>query len=140
MKHYEASRTINARPEKVWSVLVDASGYTSWDSGVVKVEGEIALGSTIKVYAAISPKRAFPVKVDVLDADSRMVWRGGVPVPGLFKGVRTFLLTADGENTRFEMREEFSGLMLPLMWKMMPDLQPTFDQFADGLKARAEAA
>jgi hypothetical protein len=38
------------------------------------------------------------------------------------------------------MREEFTGPMLPLIWKSMPDLGPAFDQFARGLKAQAERA
>ena len=58
---------------------------------------------------------------------------------GLFKGERTFTLTSEGHSTRFTMREEFSGLMLPLIWKSMPDLGPSFQQFADGLKQQAEA-
>ena len=138
MKYYEANRSIKATPDKVWSVLTDTANYTSWDSGVVKVEGTISLGSTVKVYSSISPSRAFPVKVAELVPSQRMVWRGGMPVPGVFKGVRTFRLQEEDGGTRFEMREEFSGLMLPLMWRMMPDLQPTFDQFADGLKAESE--
>ena len=40
----------------------------------------------------------------------------------------------------FSMREEFAGLMLPVMWRMMPELQPTFDRFAHGLKIKAESA
>jgi hypothetical protein len=31
------------------------------------------------------------------------------------------------------MREEFTGLMLPMIWKSMPDLGPSFEQFASGL-------
>ena len=38
------------------------------------------------------------------------------------------------------MREESSGPLLPLIWRSMPDLGPSFDRFAAGLKARAEAA
>ena len=36
------------------------------------------------------------------------------------------------------MREEYSGPMVPLIWRSMPDLQPSFDKFARGLKARVE--
>jgi hypothetical protein len=58
---------------------------------------------------------------------------------GLFKGVRTFTLTPlDDGQTRFHAREEFTGPMLPLVWRSMPDLGPSFQQFADGLKQRAE--
>ena len=60
---------------------------------------------------------------------------------GLFKGVRTFTLTPEnGGATKFVMREEFSGPMLPMIWGSMPDLAPSFEQFASGLKERAEAA
>ena len=54
--------------------------------------------------------------------------------------MRTFTLTAEGGATRFDMREEYSGPMLPLIWRSMPDLQPSFDQFANGLKSRVEGA
>ena len=58
---------------------------------------------------------------------------------GLFKGVRTFTLTPDGRATRFDMREEYTGPLLPVIWRSMPDLGPSFEQFARGLKAKAEA-
>ena len=58
---------------------------------------------------------------------------------GLFKGVRTFTLTPRGDDgTDFKLREEYSGPMLGLIWKSMPDLGPSFDKFARGLKQRAE--
>ncbi len=58
---------------------------------------------------------------------------------GLFKGVRTFSLSPQEAGvTRFDMREEYTGPLLPLIWRSMPDLGPSFEQFASGLKARAE--
>ncbi|MEZ4502405.1 MAG: SRPBCC domain-containing protein [Dehalococcoidia bacterium] len=140
MKSYESSAVIQATPAAVWAILADARAYPSWDSGVVKVEGQIGLGERISVYSSISPNRAFPVTVSELVPEVGMTWRGGMPM-GLFKGVRTFALMPQSDgSTRFEMREEFSGPLLPVMWRMMPDLQPTFDQFTAGLKARAEAS
>ena len=139
MKVYEASAAIDAAPEAVWAVLTDAAGYPDWDSGVVRVEGTIAAGAKVKVFSEISPNRAFPVTVSELEANRRMTWRGGMPL-GLFRGVRTFTLTPHGAGTAFAMREEFSGPLLPLIWRTMPDLQPSFDQFASGLKVRAEAS
>jgi len=139
MKHYESTALIDARPEAVWAVLTDAPAYAEWDSGVVRVEGRIAPQEKIKVVSEANPKRAFPVTVTELSPGERMVWSGGMPL-GLFKGVRTFTLAADGAATRFTMREEYTGAMLPLIWRSMPDLGPSFEQFARGLKARAERA
>ena len=137
MKFYESSAEIAAPPDAVWAILVDAPSYPSWDSGVVSVEGTIAPGEKIKVVSEANPGRAFPVKVTAFEPARAMTWSGGMPL-GLFKGVRTFTLTRDGTATRFTMREEYSGPMLPLIWRSMPDLGPSFTQFARGLKARAE--
>jgi hypothetical protein len=59
---------------------------------------------------------------------------------GLFKGVRTYRVVLEGDRTRFTMREEYTGPLLPLIWRSMPDVQPSFDKFARGLKARVEGA
>ena len=137
MKFYETSVTIQASPEVVWKILVDGAHYPDWDSGVERVEGTIAPGATITVFSKVSPGRAFPVKVVEFTSGARMVWSGGMPL-GLFKGVRTFTLAPEGATTTFRMREEFSGPLLPIIWRSMPDLGPSFEQFAQGLKGRAE--
>lgn len=140
MKSYETSVLIAAVPEDVWTVLTDTDAYSSWDSGVLAVTGQVALGARVTVRSAANPKRAFPVTVTELQPPQRMVWSGGMPL-GLFRGVRTFTLAAEsGGGTRFHMREKYTGPMLPLIWRSMPDLQPSFDQFARGLKARVESA
>lgn len=134
---YSAAATINASPATVWALLTNAADYPEWNPTVVRVEGDIALGQKIKVVATVSPERAFPVKVAELVPNQRMVWQGGMPL-GLFKGVRTFTLTPSGEGTQFSMREVFSGPMLGLIKRSMPNLQPSFDEFARSLKLRAE--
>jgi hypothetical protein len=68
-----------------------------------------------------------------------MVWSGGMPL-GLFKGERTFTLTpAEDGTVQFDMREVFSGPMLRLFGKSIPDMTEPFEKFAEGLKAKAES-
>jgi hypothetical protein len=138
MKSYDATATIRASPETIWAILTDAPGYQAWDSGVERVDGRIAPGERIKVVSKANPGRAFPVKVTEFTPGQRMTWTGGMPL-GLFKGVRTFTLSPQsGGATTFTMREEYTGPLLPLIWRSMPDLGPSFRQFATGLKQRAE--
>lgn len=136
MKFYEAEADIDADPATIWAVLTDAAEYARWDSGVERVDGTIAPGQTITVRSKAAPGRAFPVKVTAFEPGRRMVWSGGMPL-GLFKGVRTFTLEPRGTRTHFRVREEYTGPLLGLMWRSMPDLGPSFRQFATGLKARA---
>jgi hypothetical protein len=67
-----------------------------------------------------------------------MVWSSGVG--RVFRSERVFTLTPQGDGTRFEMTERFSGLLLPFIWRTMPDLNPSFEQFAQAIAAQAEGA
>lgn len=131
---YQTKIEIPASPSAVWEVLTDASAYPDWEPNITKVEGSISLGSKLTIHTKLS-SRAFPVKVTTLDKDSTMVWTGGMPL-GLFKGVRTFSLTPAGEGCEFSMVEVFSGPLLPLIGKTIPDLSESFEQFAAALKQR----
>lgn len=138
MKSYQATAAIHASPDAIWAILTDGAAYPAWDSGVERVEGRIAEGETISVFSKASPGRAFPARVTDVVPGRSMRWSGGMPL-GLFRGVRTFTIApGEGGVTTFTMREEYTGPLLPLIWRSMPDLQPSFDQFARGLRARAE--
>lgn len=139
MLAFEASSTIAATPDKVWAVLVQAADWPSWDSGVASVEGTIALGKKLKIQSKVAPGRTFPVKVTTFAAPGALEFTGGMPF-GLFKGVRTYSIAADKSGgTLFTMREEYSGPMAATIGKSIPDLNPSFEQFATGLKARVES-
>jgi uncharacterized protein YndB with AHSA1/START domain len=138
MKAYEASARITAPAESVWTTLVDAGAWPSWDSGVEDVTGSIAAGNKVTIKSAAAPGRAFPVTVTDFQAPRRLVFSGGMPL-GLFKGVRTYTLAPDEDGTLITVREEYTGALLSLIWRSMPDLQPSFDQFVRGLKDKVES-
>ena len=138
MKFYEASSTIRATPDTIWEILTDGPSYSTWDNGVVRVEGRILPGETIKVASEANPDRNFPVKVSAWQPGESMEWSGGMPL-GLFRGVRTFSLRPGGDgSTEFTVREEYTGPLLGLIWRTIPDLGPSFAKFAEGLKRHAE--
>ncbi len=136
-RFFESAADIAAAPDAVWAVLTDGAGWSAWDSGVDAVDGRIAAGETVTIRSKAAPGRAFPVKVATFEPPRALTFSGGLPL-GLFKGVRTYRLTPVGAGTRFEMREDYSGPLLSVMWRSMPDLGPSFAQFASGLKARVE--
>lgn len=137
MQSFAVRTTIEAPLDAIWQILTDAPAYPSWNDTVTGVDGRIAAGETVTVHAKISPGRAFPVKVVEFDPPVRMVWRSAMPL-GLFAGTRVYELRQAGTAVEFVMREEYTGLMAPLITKSIPDLQPAFDAFAACLKARAE--
>jgi hypothetical protein len=138
MRYYEASSVITADAEAVWEVLSNGPGWATWDSGVDGVEGRIVLGGTVKIRSQAAPGRAFPVKVTAFEPFARLRFSGGMPF-GLFRGVRTYELSPAEGGTAFHVREEYTGPLLGLIWRSMPDLGPSFDLFARGLKRRVES-
>lgn len=139
MKAYSATTTIEASPETVWSILTDAGAYPEWEPGVDRIEGRIAPGETVTAYTRLNPRRAFPAKVTEFVPARKMVWSGGMPL-GLFKGERTFTLSPQGNGSvEFTIREVFSGPLLPLIGRSIPDMTSSFEQLAAGLKKRAES-
>jgi len=137
MTAFEASAVINASTEEVWNVLANAAGWPGWESGVDGVDGVLAAGERITIRSAAAPGRAFPVKVTRFDPGECLELTGGMPL-GLFRGVRSYRLHREGSATGFTMREEYSGPLSGLITRSIPDLQPSFEQFARGLKQRVE--
>ncbi len=139
MRFYEVRRHLDAPPATVWETLTDAERLVAADTGITRIDGVIAAGSTFTLWSEAVPQRGFKTRVAELAAPERMVWAGGLP-GGLFRGVRTFTLTPVQDGTEFHMREEFTGPLLPLVWRTMPDLQPSFEAFASGLARATEEA
>ena len=133
---FETTTRIRSKPERVWQTLVDTGRWPGLDSSIERVDGITALCATVTVHAKVG--RAFPLKVVDFVPNQRMVLAGGMLL-GLFKGQRTYSVTSEGDGTvTFAMREVFSGLLAPLITKSIPDLQPSFDEFAATLKTRSE--
>jgi hypothetical protein len=138
MKEFSASTTIQASPETIWAILTNAPAYPEWNPVADRIEGRIALGEKVTAYTKLRPGQAFPATVTEFVPGRKMVWTGGMPL-GLFKGVRTFTLEPQGNGaTRFTLREVFSGPLLPLIGRSLPDMNEPFQQFTAGLKRRAE--
>ena len=138
MQRFATSITIRARAESVWALLTDAAGYPAWNSTIEKIDGRIAAGERMKLYAKATPGRAFSLKVTDVSPGRGMTWIGGMPM-GLFKGTRRLTLTpGSGDAVEFAMVETYTGPLAPLITRMIPDLQPAFDTFAADLKRRAE--
>jgi hypothetical protein len=127
---------IRASTERVWQILSDARNFPRWNSTVSSIEGEIRNGERLRMRVPGSDRVFTPLVSDVVPA-AHMTWTGGVT--GLFKGVRTFdVIPAMDGSTDFAMEEQFSGLMLPLVGRMLPDFGPIFERYARDLKRESE--
>jgi uncharacterized protein YndB with AHSA1/START domain len=140
MKEFSVTVSIRSTPERVWTLLTDATSYPSWNPEITRVEGRIALGEKLRAHVSMHGGRLQPVSVQVTEFERprRMVWTGGMPL-GLFTGRRTFTVAPGAEGAvEFTLSVCFSGPMSGLIAKSLGDRQPDIDALAAGLKARAE--
>jgi hypothetical protein len=127
---------IRADAATVWSLLTDAKGFSRWNSTVTGVEGQIREGERLRLHVP-GTDRTFTPRVSGVVPQERMTWTGGFSP--IFKGVRTFALRSRGRaSTDVTMEERFTGLMLPLVKRSLPDFGPVFERFATDLKHEAE--
>jgi hypothetical protein len=132
------SAQIEAPPDKVWTILTRADDMVRWNSTVQSIEGSIERGGIVKMRVPEAPGRTFKIKVTQFVPNKEMTWRNGNRV--MFLGVRTYSLTPerDATRTRFQMTEVFSGVLLPMIARRLPDFGPIFEQYAADLKAESE--
>jgi hypothetical protein len=128
---------IAASPARIWKLLTTPDAFPSWNSTVTSLKGEIAVGQKLELKVTLDPRRTFKPKVTKLEKERAMEWSDGMAP--MFKGVRSFVLTPKGNGvTEFEMTEVFSGVMLPMIKKSLPDFRPAFEAYAEDLKRAAE--
>ncbi|MCC6246037.1 MAG: SRPBCC domain-containing protein [Gemmatimonadaceae bacterium] len=129
------STDISASPGRIWELLTNAADFPRWNSTVTEISGTVAPGARLAIRVPISP-RTFNVTVQTFDAARRLVWADGAAP--MFRGVREFTLEPISDGTRFTMTETFSGVLLPLINKSLPDFDPVFTTYAADLKREAE--
>jgi hypothetical protein len=143
MKSINAEITVNAPAKAVWEALTDLDEYANWNPFVIEAEGKVAVGSRLAVRIQPPGKKAtkFRPTVTVADEGKKFEWLGHLGVRGLFDGRHQYLLeeTADG-GTRFVQREEFTGVLVPLVMRMLgANSRAGFEAMNQALKDRVEA-
>jgi len=112
---------INAPVSEVWDALVDFKSWEQWNSFIPMVEGNLAVGNTMKIKV-VSPgmkEMIFEPAVYEIEEYKRISWGGGFLL-FVYKGIHDFILEEiDEDTTRFRQIEKFQGPIVLLMKKMI---------------------
>lgn len=129
---------IAAPPAAVWRVLTDFAAYAAWNPFIRQAAGEARAGTrlTATMHPAGRKPMTFGPLVTRAEADKALVWRGSLPVPGLFDGEHAFLLTETANGTQLHHSEAFRGLLVPFL--KAEGFRRDFEAMNRALKARVE--
>ena len=135
MRTIETEITVPSPAEAVWQVLTDFDAYAEWNPFLVSAEGTPEVGERLEIRFAPPGRRPMTMRptVRVAEEGRRLVWLGHLVVPGLFDGRHEFRLEPVGAGTRVVQREDFRGVLVPLMGSKL------FDQTEQGFVAMNEA-
>jgi hypothetical protein len=142
MRELRTEIDIDARPEVVWEILMDFEKYPEWNPFIKSISGDSKVDSRLEVR--LEPDGGKPMtfepKVVAADVNRKFAWRGKVLMSGIFDGQHEFILEpVAGGKARFVHREEFSGILVPILWPMLEArTKRGFTQMNEALKKRAE--
>jgi hypothetical protein len=134
---------IDAPPESVWRVLTDFAAYPDWNPFIRRIEGSPTEGSQLRVRIEPPGGRGMTFKPTVLAAEPNreLRWLGRVVLPKIFDGEHRFTLEPAGEGrTRLAQSEAFSGVLVPILGRMLSATVHGFEEMNQALKARVESA
>jgi hypothetical protein len=139
MKEFRTRAIINAPAFIVWNTITTLDDYPKFDPNFIRIEGKVKNKEQLKIHYKPCSKWFFKAKVKDVRRFEIMVWEWGLPF-NLFKGIRTFIVTAkDDQTTEFEMVEAYSGHLLPIFASKFAHLHDPFHEFARGLKRFIES-
>ena len=141
MKTIQTQININAKPEKVWSILIDFEKYPQWNPFIKSAKGKVEIGA--KLIIKISPPNnkdmTFKPVMQSVTKDKEFSWLGHFLFPGIFDGNHIFIIESTPSGCLLIQKENFSGLLVPLFWKNInKNTRFGFEQMNQALKERAE--
>lgn len=142
MRSIESSIEIDAPPERVWEVFAAFDSFPQWNPFVAHLTGQVGVGERIEVRLTPPGGKAmtFTPRVMAITPEKEFRWLGNLLMPGLFDGEHQFLLEPiDGARTRFIQREDFTGVLVPLVLRMVgTSTRAGFEAMNTALKQRVE--
>ena len=138
MRDFSISTDINASPERVWEVLVDAERWHEWTPSVTSVElidKPIAVGGRAVIRQPELPEAKF--RITELEPGRSFTWATGIP-GFVFAHAKHIVEPAPG-GARLKLVLRFDGLLGGVMGRKYAELNNRYLRMeAAGLKRFAE--
>lgn len=133
--HHEI--VIDASPDKVWAILIDAKGYKSWNPVMELVSGEVKEGNKV-TYRFTQDKEnisTIPARVKKVIPQQLLNQAGGVPFILTFD--HRYTLNAIEGGTKVIIHEDYAGVGVNF-WNPKP-VEVAYARLNQALKKKVES-
>lgn len=137
----ETTIDIDASKTLVWNTLTDFDRFPKWSAFILAIEGDVVQGNTVAVRLNDGGgEMNMKPRIIAREDPNRLVWRGKMGASWLFSGEHRFVLTeVEDGKTRVMHSEKFTGILVPLLWKILDRrTRPAFVAFNEALRRRCE--
>lgn len=143
MREVRTEIMIGAPAQRVFQILIAVERYHEWNPLIVSARGKVSPGKKLDICIRLRGKPDLPYVVQILRVvpNQEFVWIGRMKIKGILDGTHSFELFTDGANrVRVVQREEFRGLLVPLVWRTFLDtrMREGFEAVNRNLKELAE--
>ena len=143
MREIRTEVDIAAPPEDVWRVAADFRSYAAWNPFMPLFEAEARPGTKGRLSVAMPGNSARSMTVSILDAKRprELRWRGALLGQWLFSATHIIELSARDGGTHVVNREEYRGILAPLLVRGLWDSLPGgYEAMNAALRARVEGS
>jgi hypothetical protein len=141
MKEIYSEIEINAPTKVVWDIITDFDHYPQWNPFIQEISGDQTIGAQIEVFIKPPNSNGIKFKPKILSykPEKELRWLGALWIPKLFDGEHSLIIEEMGENKiLFIQKEKFTGLLVPLVSRMLNDTESGFQMMNRALKREAE--
>ena len=141
MKNIETDVIIDAPQGKVWEVLTHFENHPKWNPFIKSIEGEKEVGKRITVSLKPPDGNSMTFKPIILkfEPGNEFRWKGSFGMKGIFDGEHYFVLHPISETqTKFIHGENFSGILVNMVGKMLDKTKDGFKLMNEAIKKECE--
>lgn len=141
MKEIYTEIEINASAGVVWDIVTDFDNFPRWNPFIREISGMLQKGSMIRVVMKPPNSSAMTFKPAILEykPEEKLRWLGKLWIPKLFDGEHNFIIKKIDENkVLFIQKENFSGLLVPILSGLLKNTEKGFEMMNRALKEESE--
>jgi CubicO group peptidase (beta-lactamase class C family) len=129
MKKIQTEIIIDSDVSRVWKVLTDFENHAKWNPFIKSIKGEQKAGKSLVVNLKPPDGKGMTFKPVILkfEPNKEFRWKGKLGIKGIFEGEHYFVLEEHNNGkTKFIHGENFSGVLVPLMGKILNNTKKGF--------------